>query len=160
MLIGKNCRQINVWQFLLSWKSRKTNQKIVIVCWFSMVLGKAVKTFRRSSVCYFFFNSTARQSLNKNFHLACLPSTLDAVVHHSMRVYMQVQDWLGKSLPLTTWGWKKHRDCVLPVTADKPVAIVVNSLLKWKVNFEWLPNWHLIFPTVSIFDRIGGAALP
>ncbi|CAG9772125.1 unnamed protein product [Ceutorhynchus assimilis] len=85
------------------------------------VTGKAVKILDDLQFVKF-CNSTATQSLNKKFELACLPPTSDAAAHHSMRVYLQIQDWLGNSLLATTWGWKKHGECLLPVTADKPVA--------------------------------------
>lgn len=66
--------------------------------------------------------TTARQSLNKNIELACLPPTSDAARYHSLRVYHQIQEWIGNVIPPTTWGWKKQGEALHPIQTDKPIA--------------------------------------
>lgn len=69
-----------------------------------------------------FHNITARQTLNKNFELATLPPTTDGAAQHSLRVYHQIQEWLGNSLSPISWGWKKQGEVLTPVTAEKAIA--------------------------------------
>lgn len=43
-------------------------------------------------------------SLKSNFDLAKLPPTSDAAHQHLLRVYHQIQAWLGFNLPAEEWG--------------------------------------------------------
>ncbi|KAJ8937543.1 hypothetical protein NQ318_002760, partial [Aromia moschata] len=47
-----------------------------------------------------------RQSPSALLDLSSLPPTKAACAQHSLRVYLQVQEWLGNRLPSTEWGWK------------------------------------------------------
>lgn len=40
--------------------------------------------------------------------LASLPPTEDAAKMHSLRVYHQVQSWLGNTPPADKWGWHRN----------------------------------------------------
>ncbi|KAJ8935233.1 hypothetical protein NQ318_011453 [Aromia moschata] len=48
----------------------------------------------------------ARQSPSALLDLSSLPPTKAAYAQHSLRVYLQGQEWLGNRLPSTEWGWK------------------------------------------------------
>ena len=53
-----------------------------------------------------------------------LPPTSDAVQFHSMRVYLQVQDWKGDGTTLDPldWGWDLVDGRLFPVTMTKAPA--------------------------------------
>uniref|UniRef100_A0A1Y1M0B6 Uncharacterized protein n=1 Tax=Photinus pyralis TaxID=7054 RepID=A0A1Y1M0B6_PHOPY len=56
---------------------------------------------------YFKFTSiTAKSSLRSNFDLVKLPPTSSAAHQHLLRVYLQIQFWIGNKLNPTEWGWK------------------------------------------------------
>jgi hypothetical protein len=66
---------------------------------------------------YFYYNRLiGKQKLHSRFNLAVLPPTTAAAANHSFRTYIQVQQWMGKSLDPTTWGWKMSQGCLRPVT--------------------------------------------
>ena len=48
----------------------------------------------------------AIKSMGAIFTLAAFPPTSAAARHHSLLTYLQVQQWLGRDLPPTEWGWK------------------------------------------------------
>jgi len=52
----------------------------------------------------------------------CLPPSSAAAVYHSLRVYHQVQQWRGVTLPPQDWGWKLFDAKLLPVRTDLPAA--------------------------------------
>ncbi|GBO12241.1 hypothetical protein AVEN_44663-1 [Araneus ventricosus] len=45
------------------------------------------------------------KTLSSKFNLAALPTTSAAASQHSLRVYLQVQQWLVNNLDPTEWGW-------------------------------------------------------
>ena len=52
-----------------------------------------------------------------------LPPTSAAAKHHSLRVYYQVQEWVGASqLDATNFGWKLEKGKLVPITCDLPAA--------------------------------------
>ena len=57
-----------------------------------------------------------------SFHLKNLPSTSAAAKYRSYRVYFTVQQWLGRSLPPTDWGWQCENGVLIPIYTDRPVA--------------------------------------
>lgn len=80
---------------------------------------------------YFMFTRlTKRSKLRSNFDLAKLPPTSEAAHEHLLRVYLQVQTWLGNKLDATAWGWKMEhlkenggsRKTLTPVLSSKPFA--------------------------------------
>ena len=46
--------------------------------------------------------------MGATFTLAAFPPTSAAARQHSLRTYLQVQQWLGRDIPTTGWGWKYH----------------------------------------------------
>ncbi|KAJ8954302.1 hypothetical protein NQ318_005886 [Aromia moschata] len=64
----------------------------------------------------------ARQSPSALLDLSSLPPTKAACAQHSLRVYLQVQKWLGNRLPSTEWGWKLVEGQLLPVKTTLPPA--------------------------------------
>ena len=51
-----------------------------------------------------------------------LPPTTAAVKQHSYRVYLQVQQWLGHSLPPADLGWQVEDHTLVPTPTDLPAA--------------------------------------
>ena len=59
--------------------------------------------------------------LSSTFQLATLPPTSAAAKQHSFRTYLTVQQWMGRPLQPTAWGWKLD-DILAPVETDRPIA--------------------------------------
>ena len=58
-----------------------------------------------------------------------LGPTSDAARFHSLRVYNQVQEWMGvTSIDAVDWGWMTRGDYLLPIRMSKPAA--PSNLLK------------------------------
>ena len=66
--------------------------------------------------------SVARTSPSNSFTLVSLPPTTAAARQHSYRVYLQVQQWLGRYLPPTEWGWKTDEHNLIVIGTDQPAA--------------------------------------
>jgi hypothetical protein len=64
----------------------------------------------------------AKQPLSARFDLAVLPPTSASARQHSFRVYLQVQEWLGRDLSPTEWGWQKELRCLTPLMTTMPPA--------------------------------------
>ena len=65
-----------------------------------------------------------RLATNKN---AILPETLgptsDSASFHSLRVYYQVQIWMGRTeIDLLDWGWIRKGDYIMPTKMSKQAA--------------------------------------
>ncbi|XP_063235988.1 uncharacterized protein LOC134538524 [Bacillus rossius redtenbacheri] len=79
---------------------------------------------------YRFSTLTKKSALRSNFDLAKLPPTSEACREHLLRVYLQVQTWLGNRLSPTEWGWEievaKKNGCLKktlkPTISSKPFA--------------------------------------
>ena len=70
---------------------------------------------------YYVYNrNIASKSINKTFTLAALPPTSSAARQHSFRTYLQKQQWLGRDLQPTEWGWKYHNNSLTPIATDLP----------------------------------------
>lgn len=63
----------------------------------------------------------SRTPLSSSFQLATLPPTSAAAKQHSFRTYLTVQEWMGRPLQPTDWGWKLE-DILTPVETDRPIA--------------------------------------
>ena len=48
-----------------------------------------------------------------------LPPTSGSVKYHSIRVYHQIQDWLGVEMSSVDWGWKVSEGNLLPIMTDQ-----------------------------------------
>lgn len=72
---------------------------------------------------YFMYNKAiARLTVKSKFELASLPPTSAAARQHSLRVYLQVQLWLGRQIRPEDWGWHTVGDSLNPVTTLLPPA--------------------------------------
>ncbi|CAH1118147.1 unnamed protein product [Phaedon cochleariae] len=63
-----------------------------------------------------------KSASKKSFNLARLPPTSDAARWHSMRVYQQVQTWLGCPISPCQWGWRKLPSGLVPIQTTKDAA--------------------------------------
>lgn len=63
-----------------------------------------------------------RSAYRTTAHLASLPPTEAAAQQHSLRVYFQVQQWLGNENDPEQWGWKKTKSGLQPVPTLQPPA--------------------------------------
>ncbi|XP_034250200.1 uncharacterized protein LOC117650724 [Thrips palmi] len=71
--------------------------------------------------------TVARQDpgkVQKGFEMASFPPTSEAAHQHALRVYLQVQDWLGMKLRPEEWGWSQDQQSgrLYPVPTLKPTA--------------------------------------
>ena len=66
--------------------------------------------------------SLARHSLKTTSNLALLPTTCGTAKMHSLRVYLQGQTWLGKSLDPLDWGWESVAGNLRPIGSERPAA--------------------------------------
>ena len=76
---------------------------------------KDLHTLRYNS----FVKATARNSCVK---LPSLPPTADAALGHFKRVYLQIQNWLGRELLPEEWDWKYHNGILIPETMTQQPA--------------------------------------
>ena len=60
-------------------------------------------------------------SFSSSFQLSTLPPTTAAAKQHSFRAYLTVQEWMGRSFPPTSWGWK-FKDILTLICTDCPIA--------------------------------------
>ena len=51
-----------------------------------------------------------------------LPPTSSAASFHSLRVYLQVQEWKQNQLRPQDWGWRLSDGRLLPILTDRPPA--------------------------------------
>ena len=56
--------------------------------------------------------------MGATFTLAAFPPTSAAARQNYLRTYLQVQQWLGRDLPPTEWGWKYHNNSPISITTD------------------------------------------
>ena len=63
-------------------------------------------------------------SSNAPVHPRSLPRTANATKFHSLKVYHQVQSWMGRPIVLdpTEWGWKVVNGCMIQQTMDTDPA--------------------------------------
>ena len=58
-----------------------------------------------------------------------LPPSSAAAKYHSLRVYYQVQEWMGRrDISAESWGWNRKNNKYAPVLTDRPPA--PNELLE------------------------------
>ena len=69
-----------------------------------------------------FMKAVAKCPSHSKIQLAALPPTSAAAKEHSLRVYHQVQHWLGCDLPQTDWGWDLVNGNLHPVLTRQPPA--------------------------------------
>ena len=67
--------------------------------------------------------SFLKSSTKVKADLPSLPPTRGSAEQHSLRVYLQVQQWLGNNLPPDQWGWTQGEDeYLITVKTMEPVA--------------------------------------
>jgi hypothetical protein len=89
----------------------------LLVSLYKGVHGQTLNTVRLAS----FTEKVAKSSIFIDPKL--LPPTSDASKFHSLRVYLQIQDWKGNtSLDPTEWGWENVGNKLCPTTTDRPPA--------------------------------------
>ena len=74
---------------------------------------------------YYAYNvnrNIACKSFGATFTLSALPPTSSAARQHSLRTYLQEQQWLGRDIPPTEWGWKYHNNSLIPIATDLPAT--------------------------------------
>ncbi|KAB0802718.1 hypothetical protein PPYR_04904 [Photinus pyralis] len=75
------------------------------------------------------YSAFLKAAMKPKSDMATLPPTKGASKQHSLRAYLQIQQWLGNPLPPIQWGWVKGKDGILnPVYTKDPVA--PESILK------------------------------
>ncbi|KAJ8886826.1 hypothetical protein PR048_013038, partial [Dryococelus australis] len=67
---------------------------------------------------YMYTRKIAKLPVSAFFQLAFLTPTSAAREQHSLRVYLQVQEWLGHSLDPVVWGWKSVSGTLVPITTS------------------------------------------
>ena len=63
-----------------------------------------------------------KSSFNKTSNMASLPPTEAAAHQYSLRVYHQIQHWLGNEKRPEDWSWERTNSGLQPVTTLKPPA--------------------------------------
>ncbi|XP_061723992.1 uncharacterized protein LOC133530150 [Cydia pomonella] len=78
------------------------------------------------------------QSLTKSStDLATLPPTSSAAKQHSLRVYYQIQKWLGNELNPTDCGWEKQASGMAPITTtENPAPDEILKIISCKCKLE------------------------
>ena len=70
-------------------------------------------------------------SMGATFTLAAFPPTSAAARQHSLRTYLQVQQWLGRDIPPTGWGWKYHCTISLISIATDLLAVKQDAQVRF-----------------------------
>lgn len=66
------------------------------------------------------FNSSIKATAkNTSVLLSSLPPTTDAAFEHLIRVYLQIQIWLGNDVDIENWGWKYSNNIFIPITMNQ-----------------------------------------
>lgn len=68
------------------------------------------------------YKSYLRSAYKTSTNLASLPPTEAAAQQHTLRVYFQVQEWLGNKKDPEQWGWKKTKEGLVPIPTLLPPA--------------------------------------
>ena len=64
----------------------------------------------------------ARTSLSSPFQLSSIPVMSGTARQHPLRVYLQIQKWMGHILTPTEWGWQDHNQTIVPIATNQPAA--------------------------------------
>ena len=90
---------------------------------FLLILYNSQKYSSLDESRLFLYNrDIAKTKLTSTFKLATLPPTSSAARQHLLRVYHQVQQWLGNELDPLKWGWKFEHGKLIPNPTDLPPA--------------------------------------
>ena len=84
-----------------------------------------------------FMKAVAKCPIHTKLQLASLPPTSAAAKEHSMRVYHQVQQWLGCDIPPTEWGWDLVDGQLYPtLTRKRPAPDTLLNLISCNCKTE------------------------
>ena len=83
-----------------------------LVCLYGGKLHQSINALRYEKFC----TKSARSTTV--VQPSSIPPTSAAAKFHSLRVYQQVQRWLGVELPPEDWGWKFSEGKLLPIMTD------------------------------------------
>lgn len=114
--------------------------------------GRKSSNLQLNDLRYLCFKSS---STKKAFNLAMLPPTELAAKQHTFRAYYQVQQWLGKSLDPTQWGWSVRDNKLQPTLVEiclSKLGVVASNLIV-KVG-SLLPTCNVFSPTLLLFRRM------
>lgn len=75
-----------------------------------------------------YLSTVGKQKVSSTFNLAVLPPTSAALRQHSLRVYLQVEQWRFNGLLPTEWGWKLSDGIFFQIPTSRNV--VPDGLLK------------------------------
>lgn len=95
----------------------KTGEKFLI-----RLYGGKLSTLLDSLRYYRYNDLISKQPVGVSFQLASLPPTSDAAALHSMRMYLQIQEWKDNNLEPYDWGWKKTDKNLNPLYMTKSPA--------------------------------------
>lgn len=97
-------------EFILRlYRAKKTSK--TLDDWRHIAYSRVMKTRKKAKSANF-----------TQFHLHNLPPTSAAAKYHSYRTYFTVQQWLGRCLQPTDWGWQCNDGVLIPTFSDRPVA--------------------------------------
>ena len=119
----KNCVEVFNNQSSLQSEVQKAGEK------FLLALYGAPKTILSLNELRYhcFMKAVAKCPIHDQLQLASFPPTSAAAKEHSLRVYHQMQHWLGFDLLPSDWGWKMVNGALHPVLTHKPPAPDNNS---------------------------------
>ena len=80
-------------------------------------------------------NLNKRGLVQKKVDPRQLPPSSPAAAYHSLRVYCQVQEWLGNNLNPLSYGWKLQTNAFTPLTTDLPIA-PINIMRKISCHYK------------------------
>ena len=66
--------------------------------------------------------AVAKQPVTAKFELACLPPTSAVAKQHALRVFHQVQQWMGVNLDASECGWKMAEGRLQPIARLREAA--------------------------------------
>jgi len=69
-----------------------------------------------------YLKKVTTMGIKSDFDLSSLPPTTSAAQFHILRAYHTVQQWMGKKLPPTEFGWTKTGNCLVPVVMKAKFA--------------------------------------
>ncbi|GBM09480.1 hypothetical protein AVEN_141399-1 [Araneus ventricosus] len=72
-----------------------------------VLYGYPISTSDTPSLNNVSYKCYIKSSFNKSSNMASLPPTEAAAHQHSLRVYYQIQHWLGNKKRPEDWGWER-----------------------------------------------------
>ena len=100
----------------MDWENQRASENLLhYLGYYSGKEGCNLNELRFTSFC-------SKAATNKKYTPPeRLPPSSSAAKYHSLRIYLQVQDWKGNKLPAEDWGWQ-HKTAQL-VGQLKPIQM-------------------------------------